>query len=178
MAILMEIQGMYSFNDLILLENFRQRASRQEVIYLHPRVISEDINEIMSGDRIKTRMYLRISASTFTKIVQTIPRKHHGWSCEYEVICFLFWMACGCSYRVAAAFMGFSRYTVRNIIHKMLEDFLKLRHLINHGSVNDYDTLGLKFCRKAKNKAFIKFIGAIDGTHIRTNALLTNMMNI
>lgn len=112
-------------------------------------------------------MHLRVSSTTFRKIVQLIPNKHHGWSTEYEVICFLYWMACGCSYRVAAGFLGFSRFTVRNIIHKMLKEFVKLRHLINHGSVEDYERISSKFCRKAKTNAFNKFIGAIDGTHVR-----------
>lgn len=63
--------------------------------------------------------------------------------------------------------MGFSRYTVRNIVHKMLNVFLNLRHLINHGTSYDYERLQTKFCKRARSRAFCKFVGAIDGTHIR-----------
>ena len=85
----------------------------------------------------------------------------------WQLICFLYWMACGCSYRVAGGFMGFSRFTVRNIIHKMLDIFVNLRHLINHGTIDGYDRLQRKFCKRARSQAFNKFVGAIDGTHIR-----------
>ena len=76
-------------------------------------------------------------------------------------------MACGCSYRVAAGFMGFSIYTVRNIVHKMLNQFCELRHLINHGSSDDYPRLQRNFSKRARSLAFNSFVGAIDGTHIR-----------
>ena len=63
--------------------------------------------------------------------------------------------------------MGISRFTVCKIIHKMLDIFIGMRHLINHGTLDDCERLQSKFCKRARSQAFHKFVGAIDGTHIR-----------
>lgn len=134
---------------------------------MQPSVYSNTVNGIMNGDDKLTRTHLRLSANSLRKIVTCIPKKHHGWSVEYEVMCFLYWMACGCSYRLVAGFLGLSRYTARSIILKMLNEICNMQRLISHGINTDFERHAAKFCIKARSNSFRHFIGAIDGTHIR-----------
>lgn len=134
---------------------------------MEPRVHSKIIDGILNGDNIQCRANLRVNYNSFVTIVQYIPGKHHGWSVEFEVICFLYWMACGCSYRVAGNFMGFSRYTTKTIVHKMLDIFIGMKAIINHGGSDEFVRIGNQFAKKAKSNAFRNVIGAIDGTHVR-----------
>ncbi|XP_017474348.1 PREDICTED: uncharacterized protein LOC108364977 [Rhagoletis zephyria] len=151
----------------VLILALKKKRQRQAILYMQPAVYSKTMNAIMNGDNKITKMHLRLSASSFRKIVVHIPKKHHGWSVDYEVMCFLYWVACGCSYRVVAEFLGLSRYTACSIIKKMLDKVISMRHLINHGTSEDHERIAAKFCQKTKSTAFTNFIGAIDGTHIR-----------
>lgn len=97
-----------------------------------------------------------------------MPIKRSGWAKEYELTVFLYWMASGCSYRVAGGFIGISRYTIRDIVHKLLDFFtIHLRHVIRQRKVEEFQQVSDKFCRRAKSDIFAYAIGAIDGTHIR-----------
>ncbi|XP_036327735.1 protein ALP1-like [Rhagoletis pomonella] len=136
-------------------------------MYMQQDVYSKILSSIMNGDNKTTKMHLRLSSASFRKIVTHIPKKRHGWSVEYEVICFLYWMACGCSYRVVAGFLGISRFTARNVIHKTLKEIIAMRGLIRHGTAEENERVADKFCQKTKSNAFRNFVGAIDGTHIR-----------
>ena len=140
----------------------------QTVQYGRMRVISEDVQAIMDGDDIKIRKHLRLEVQSFTSILGMMREKYSGWSKEYELMIFLYWMAAGCSYRVAGGFVGISRYTVKRIVHKMLDFFCtNMRHIIHHCDPSDFESVSLKFCRRAKTSIFANAIGAIDGTHNR-----------
>lgn len=106
-------------------------------LYMEPRTISAIISRILNEDTLLCRQHLRLDYYSFITIVQHIPKKHHGWSVELDVVCFLYWMACGCSYRVVGGFMGFSRYTTRDIVYKMMDVVIGMSQLISHGSANN-----------------------------------------
>lgn len=50
-----------------------------------PRVVSNDLQDIMNGDEVKIKCHLRVSVDAFRKIVEYMPMKRGGWSVEYEV---------------------------------------------------------------------------------------------
>ena len=140
----------------------------QGISYGRRRVFSEDVNAILNDDDPKCREHLRLNVGTFKRIVRLMPDKRSGWTNEYELIVFLYWMASGCSYRLAGGFIGISRFTVRDIVHKMLDFFCgSMRHLIRHVQPENYQDISSRFCRRSRSNIFDHAIGAIDGTHIR-----------
>ena len=132
------------------------------------RVLSEDVQNIINGDAKTIQEHLRLEVLSFRSIVNMMKEKHSGWTKEYELMIFLYWMAAGCSYRVAGGFVGISRFTVKRIVHKVLDFFSNdLRHIIRHCEPSSFEAVGAKFNRRAKTSIFANAIGAIDGTHIR-----------
>jgi hypothetical protein len=112
--------------------------------------------------------HIRVNVSVFDSILQKLPRKQHGWDLEMELLVFLYWMACGCSYRVAGGFVGISRTTVADIVHKMLNILPeKLKSVVSFPVVSELPAIGSGFCKKANTNVFKKAVGAIDGCHVR-----------
>lgn len=136
--------------------------------YCRQRLFSEHVSAIMNGDEKIIHQHLRIQGNSFKAIVVQMPTKHHARSCEFELMVFLFWMASGCSYRVAASFIGMSRYPVKHIINKIMDFFvITMRHLIRHRGIEDFPDIAERFCSRSKPNIFGSAIGAIDGTYIR-----------
>lgn len=125
------------------------------------------VTKILRGDEDETRKQLRISNRTFWGIVNQMPRKTHGWKQEFELLTFLYWFACGSSYRVVGNSVGISRKTVCSIVHNMLDFFInKMRHAIRFPTVDQFEAIGNKFCTRARTTILEKCLGAIDDTHI------------
>lgn len=123
----------------------------------------------MNGDLKETKENIRIIPESFRKLVEIIPEKLYGWSIEIEVIVFLFWLACGTSYRVVSKAMIMPKSTIKNIIHKYLNIFETLAKDVvqKPPALTALDDIGIKFANKARSEIFRKAVGAIDGCHIK-----------
>lgn len=112
------------------------------------------ITKILNGEFDETRANIRVTPHSFKKIVEYIPLKTHGWDTEVEVIVFLFWLACGTSYRVVSKAMLMPTSTVCDIIHKFLKIFEELSSKVvqRPPPVSALDDVGRKFGNKASIK--------------------------
>lgn len=87
----------------------------------------------------------------------------------FQVIIFLFWMACGTSFRVVSKSFDIPRSTVHRIAHRILNRIVSLiPEIVRLPSENDLHAIGLGFARKAGSAVFRQCVGAIDGCHVRT----------
>ena len=92
----------------------------------------------------------------------------HGWGHDLEVLVFLFWMASATSYRVVSRAFAIPRSAVHDIIHRVTEQFLRLKNrLIFFPSADQLQRTGAGFERLAGSTAFARVVGSIDGCHIR-----------
>lgn len=113
------------------------------------------------------RREIRIGIRTFRAFISMLSPKHHGWSLYVEanipllVGGDLLVRNCG-----LANVMNMSRYTVRTLVHRMLDEVVDLRNVITY-NVNDFQETGRLFCGRAGTNVFQRCVGAIDGTHIR-----------
>lgn len=113
------------------------------------------------------KAHLRIGGPTFCRIIDVLPGKHHGWPQKFELVVFLYWLATGTSYRVVGCAFNLSRFTVKQIVHKKLDDFTTIAGTaIKYPCQQDYEAIGQGFCQRAGSLAFERVLGAIDGTHI------------
>lgn len=154
------------------------------------------IANILGGDT--TREHLRVSYAAFQRLVGRCgPQKRWGWSLEFEVrmhmvaacnqhgwflvkkqslnmsvvfqvMVFLFWLACGTSYRVVSVAFTMPRTTVFRVIEKVLQKVVSLmREIVRLPSLNSLPAVGQGFARLAGSAVFSQCAGAIDGCHIR-----------
>jgi DDE superfamily endonuclease len=138
------------------------------VLYCVAKSRSDQITAVLNGNDQKTREHLRVSYRTFIKLVRLLPKKHSGWANDLEMFVFLYWMACGCSYRVIGTILSISRTTICRIVHKLLDFFvINLKHLIKKPSETRLGEIGAKFSRRAGTRIFSNVVGAIDGSHVR-----------
>ena len=87
-----------------------------------------------------------------------------GWTIELELYLFLFWLAAGTTYRVLSQTFKIPKSTVCDIVHRLLNALIsKINLIIKWPNLNELETVGSGFARLAKNRAFRKCAGAIDG---------------
>lgn len=91
-----------------------------------------------------------------------------GYCLKFRLCVFLYWLACGASYRVTGVSFGISRYSVRTIVHKMLDNFVEISNkIIKLPNAETYYEIGHKFNLRARTSIFSKAVGAIDGCHVQ-----------
>jgi hypothetical protein len=89
------------------------------------------------------KKHIRVTPSAFNTVLSRLPQKTHGWAIELELLVFLYWMAAGCSYRVAGGFIGISLTTVADIVHKMLDSLPRhLQTLVALPTVAEFPEIG------------------------------------
>lgn len=52
--------------------------------------------------------------------------RRHGWGATIETLVFLFWLACGASYRVVSRVFGMPRSTVHYIVHRVTKEVVAI----------------------------------------------------
>ncbi|KAK7909409.1 hypothetical protein WMY93_014093 [Mugilogobius chulae] len=97
----------------------------------------------------------------------SIPNRQ-GWAHDVETLVFLFWLASGTSYRVVARAFDMPRSTVCDVVHRITDSILHLRHrVIRLPSDDDLPEVAAGFQQLAGSAAFNKVVGSIDGCHVR-----------
>ncbi|CAM4635429.1 unnamed protein product [Leuciscus chuanchicus] len=91
--------------------------------------------------------------------------RQHGWGSTIETLVFLFWLACGTSYRVVSRAFDMPR----SIVHRVAEEVVAIRHQVIHlpNTPEDLEAVCRGFAGLARHRAFLKAAGAIDGCHVR-----------
>lgn len=92
--------------------------------------------------------------------------RHHCWRRTIECLIFLFWLACGTSYRVVAQAFSVPLITVHRACKSVCNALLKKLSII----VKKVEEIGEGFKKLGKHVAFRRLAGAIDGCHIRIRA--------
>ncbi|XP_046391535.1 putative nuclease HARBI1 [Ischnura elegans] len=81
---------------------------------------------------------------------------------------FLFWLACGTSYRVISTTFGIPLTSVSSAVRKMLQVMVgMLRDSIRLPHGDELNAIGRGFAARGGSRVFSKCVGAIDGSHVR-----------
>ncbi|XP_046408713.1 uncharacterized protein LOC124173228 [Ischnura elegans] len=127
-----------------------------------------EIWEILRGNEEKCRIHLRVSQQALRLLVSKMERKRHGWENELEAIIFLYWLACGTSFRVISTTFDVPRSSVHTAVRRMLAVMEGLfRSVVTLPTHQELEGIGLDFAAKAGSDTFSKCVGAIDGSHVR-----------
>ncbi|XP_067270852.1 putative nuclease HARBI1 [Pseudorasbora parva] len=116
-----------------------------------------------------TRPDFRLSREALTVLLDLLNERRHGWGSTIETLVFLFWLACGTSYRVVSRAFDMPRSTVHRIVHRVAEEVVAIRHQVIHlpNTPEKLDAVCRGFAGLARHRAFLKAAGAIDGCHVR-----------
>ncbi|XP_064198122.1 uncharacterized protein LOC135258585 [Anguilla rostrata] len=111
----------------------------------------------------------RLSRREIRSLLRMLPNmRDHGWGYTLDVLTFVYWLACGTSYRVVSEVFAVPRSTVHRMVHAIADDLISiLLRVIHLPETGDLEAIGEGFCRLAGHSAFRKAVGAIDGCHIR-----------
>ncbi|XP_046886055.1 putative nuclease HARBI1 [Hypomesus transpacificus] len=116
-----------------------------------------------------TKPAFKLARATIQLLVQVLPRKkRHGWSHEMEVFMFVYWLACGASYRVTSNAFSMPVATVCRAVHHVVEEMMTILHRIIHfPKADEMEGVGAGFVHLAGHEAFCFAAGAIDGCRIK-----------
>ena len=111
----------------------------------------------------------RLSRRTIGILVQALHSPvRPGWGHDLEVLVFLFWLASALSYRVVSRAFDIPRSTVYDIIHRVANQIIRLKNrVIFFPPPDDIPATALGFGNRARNPAFNRVVGSIDGCHVR-----------
>ncbi|CAK6977623.1 putative nuclease HARBI1 [Scomber scombrus] len=94
--------------------------------------------------------------------------KDHGWGKSFEVLVFVYWLACGTSYRVVSEAFDIPRTTCHDMIHRVSKAIQGVfRKLIHFPDMEELGEIGAGFQQLSGCPAFTKVAGSIDGCHVR-----------
>lgn len=131
-------------------------------------MIQDIVLSISNGNDNLCRSHLRIQSRSFQTILNFIPNKRHGWEKEIELTIFLFWLACGTSYRVISVTANIPKTSVFRICKNYLRVFHKLLpRVIRFPTQEELQIVGEKFAIRSSTNVFRHVVGSIDGTHIK-----------
>lgn len=86
----------------------------------------------------------------------------------FRLLVFLFWLACGTSYRVVAAVFDIPRSTVHCIVHTVLHKVLLLSdRIVTFPTREELPAVGEGFAGLARSEVFSNAVGALDGCHVK-----------
>ncbi|KAG9277982.1 putative nuclease HARBI1 [Astyanax mexicanus] len=127
---------------------------------------------IFLDDTQDTKPDFRLSRESLKVLFQLIKHEGtHGWGGTIEVLVFLFWLACGTSYRVVSRAFAMPRSTVHRVIHRMASEMRQiLPKVIRHPKPEELQSISDGFVRLGNHTAFHSVVGAIDGCHVRIKA--------
>ncbi|KAJ4927290.1 hypothetical protein JOQ06_015024 [Pogonophryne albipinna] len=118
----------------------------------------------------RTRPDFRLSMESLNALLDHLGQeRRHGWGATIETLVFLFWLACGTSYRVVSRAFGMPRSTVHQIVHRVTEEVVAIRRQVIHlpRTAEDLEAVLRVFAGLARHRAFRKAAGAIDGCPVR-----------
>ncbi|KAF3840022.1 hypothetical protein F7725_018739 [Dissostichus mawsoni] len=76
-----------------------------------------------------TRPDSRLSRESLNVLLDLLGQdRRHGWGATIETLVFLFWLASGASCRVVSRVFGMPRSTVHQIVHRVTEEVVAIRH--------------------------------------------------
>lgn len=116
------------------------------------------------------RPNFRLSQRTFRRLLQIIPtNKNRGWENFFEFMIFIFWIGSGCSYRVGSHAFGIARSTFCDLVHRKLDEIIKVRNQVIRfpDSQDEVIRMARAFKRKSKQGCMDRFVGCLDGSHVR-----------
>ena len=115
------------------------------------------------------RKDFRLSRPTLDSLVHRLQGPvDHGWGKAFEVLVFLFWRACGTSYRVVSEAFDIPRTTCHDLVHRVSKGIQQIfRQQIHFPSRDELPEIGAGFQQLAGSPAFGNVAGAIDGCHVR-----------
>lgn len=124
-------------------------------VYLHPE---EDL-----------KPDYRLSRESMNGLMRVLKRdQDHGWGYPLEILIFVYWLAHGISYRVAARAFSVPKSTVCRVVHRIAQSIMDSAHkVICYPKQEELEDIGKGFGRLAHHKAFDKAVGAVDGCLIR-----------
>ncbi|XP_034533111.1 putative nuclease HARBI1 [Notolabrus celidotus] len=117
-----------------------------------------------------TRPDFRLSKESLAVLLDLLQQeRRHGWGATIETLVFLFWLASGASYRVVSRVFGIPRSTVHRIVHRVTAEVVAVRHKVIclPKTAEDLAAVTHGFAGLARQAAFGKAAGAIDGCHVR-----------
>ncbi|XP_031696714.1 putative nuclease HARBI1, partial [Anarrhichthys ocellatus] len=117
-----------------------------------------------------TRPDFRLSREALAVLLNLLHQdRRHGWGATIETLVFLFWLACGASYRVVSRVFGIPPSTVHRIVHRFTEEVVAIRHQVIHlpSTPEDLEAVSRGFSGLARHRGFRKAAGALDGCHVR-----------
>lgn len=120
-----------------------------------------------------TRPDFRLGREALNALLRLLhEERHHGWGQTMKILMFLFWLACGTSYRVVCRVFAIPKTTVFRSTREVLESLLHHRSILIRlpGTEEERRAVGDGFAKLANNVAFKRALGAIDGCHIRIKA--------
>lgn len=128
----------------------------------------EIYRQILTGDDRFIKQHIRVSAKSLHRMVLAFDQHNLGYCMKFKLCVFLYWLACGASYRVTGVSFEISRYSVRTIIHNTLDLFVSIsKNIIKLPAFGELEGLGHYFNLRANTNIFSKAVGAIDGCHIK-----------
>ncbi|XP_049888362.1 putative nuclease HARBI1 [Epinephelus moara] len=115
-----------------------------------------------------TRKDFRVSRESLESLIQLVADKDHGWEKSFEVLVFVFWLACGTSYRVVSEAFDIPRTTCHDMIHRVSKVIRGVfRRLIRFPDMEELEEIGAGFQQLSGCPAFCRVAGSIDGCHVR-----------
>lgn len=120
-----------------------------------------------------TRADYRLSRESLNALMSMLHQdQHHGWGQIIKVLVFIFWLACGTSYRVVSRAFSIPKTTVFRSVREVLKSLLQHRgNIIKLPSTEEErKAVSEGFAKLANHKAFLGALGAIDGCHVRIKA--------
>ncbi|XP_064465338.1 uncharacterized protein LOC135376803 [Ornithodoros turicata] len=131
--------------------------------------------EYLTNERLDFKHHFRMSRESFRMLLQVLwkdqPEKTHGWSQKIELLTFLFWLGCGSAFRIVACCFNLPRTTTFNIVNRVLKLITAKVHLMIYTPPAD-KRLEMQhgFATLSGSSRFMRFVGAIDGCHVRVLA--------
>ncbi|CAJ1087233.1 putative nuclease HARBI1 [Xyrichtys novacula] len=118
------------------------------------------------GDRRKD---FRLTRPSLEHLIHLLQGDHyHGWGKALEVLVFVYWLACGTSYRVVSEAFDVSRWTCHDMVHRVSKDIQQVfQRFIRLPNRAELEEIGAGFQQLAGHPAFCKVAGSIDGCHVR-----------
>ncbi|XP_052445479.1 putative nuclease HARBI1 [Carassius gibelio] len=163
-----------------LLERKKRRMLRTKFIRFYRRRFEADIKYCRLNlhvpvlekffDGGDTKADFRLTRESLNKLLELLhQQRRHGWGTTLQTLVFLYWLACGASYRVVSQAFGMPRPTIHRIIHRVADEVIAIlpkvvalpkteEHLIQ---------VGAGFASLTNHQAFGRAVGAIDGCHVR-----------
>ncbi|XP_059390186.1 uncharacterized protein LOC132123529 [Carassius carassius] len=172
-----ELQRTYNRH---LLERKKRRMSRTKFIRFYRRRFETDIKYWSLNPHVPvlekffdggdTKADFRLTRESLNKLLELLhQQRRHGWGTKLQTLVFLYWLACGASYRVVSQAFGMPRPTIHRIIHRVADEVIAIlpKVVVLPKTEEHLIQVGAGFASLTNHQAFGKAVGAIDGCHVR-----------